>query len=395
MNDSASRVTPSDHGISASRREVLGALLDEVDETERAAVASLARSIIGLFHLELHHKLEGLKAAYAREHGQGGDGRADPPSHRLDLAEALTQVLERANYRRLSQEELDHALSERGLLPLSVSIDFGAYEDRLVFVRGETTRTNTVRQLWGLRTRTSQVCSFDRVCLYLRFRAGHPDAAGRGQLTALKLFRDIPKADLEMLFPNTRLRMRGLDKALLGVPAIVGGVPVMIKLLPAFLALAMLVGLIEGEVNEASILAGLSGLVGLVLFAGRQWTKFQSRKLLFMKMLSEHLYFRNTDNDDGVLSRIVDEAGEEESKEVLLAYVMLRSHPGATARELDAAVETWLMLRFGARVDFEIDDALRKLVRLGLVTEEGGRYRALPIEDTRAAVRVRWDELSP
>jgi hypothetical protein len=91
----------------------------------------------------------------------------------------------------------------------------------------------------------------------------------------------------------------------------------------------------------------------------------------------------------------VDEAGEEESKEVLLAYVMLQKHPGATARELDAAVEAWLLRRFGTRVDFEVDDALRKLVRLGLVSEDGGRHRALAIEDTRAAVRERWEELRP
>ena len=371
---------------------MLTALLDDADQDERPAIAALARSITGLFHLELHHRLEALKTAYAREHEGAGEG---PASQRHELADALTVVLERANYRRLSQEELDHALSERGLLPLNVSIDFEAYDERLVFVRGETIRRSTVKQLWGLRTREQEVCSFDRVCLYLRFRRGHRDAAGRAQLTALKLFRDIPKADLEMLFPNTRLRMRGLDKALLGVPAVVGGVPVVIKLLPAFVALAVLIGLIEGEVDEASIAAGLSGLVGLGLFAGRQWTKFQRHKLHFMKLLSEHLYFRNTDNDEGVLSRVVDEAGEEESKEVLLAYLTLRRHPRSTARELDARVEAWLLRRFGVRVDFEVDDALEKLVRLGLVAHEGDRFLAIDMADTRAAISERWEALRP
>jgi hypothetical protein len=142
-------------------------------------------------------------------------------------------------------------------------------------------------------------------------------------------------------------------------------------------------------------MAGLSGLVGLVIFAFRQWSKFQNRKILFMKMLSEHLYFRNTDNDEGVLSRIVDEAGEEESKEALLAYWFLRRHPGSTARALDGRIEEWLFARFGHRADFEVEDALEKLIRLGLVVSSADGLRALDVDQSGAALRDRWDELRP
>ena len=90
--------------------------------------------------------------------------------------------------------------------------------------------------------------------------------------------------------------MRLIDKLFIGVPAVVGGVPVLAKLAPVAIALGILVGFESGEVNKASIIAGLSGLVAMTLFLARQWDKFTKRKLQFMKQLSENLYFRNRGN---------------------------------------------------------------------------------------------------
>lgn len=61
--------------------------------------------------------------------------------------------------------------------------------------------------------------NYEQVVVYLRMR---DDFAGcRAGATLLKLFRNVPKADLEMLFPNTRVRMRLMDKLLIGIPAFI------------------------------------------------------------------------------------------------------------------------------------------------------------------------------
>src|SRR3712207_8715653 len=42
--------------------------------------------------------------------------------------------------------------------------------------------------------------------------------------TTLFRSQDVPRADLEMLFPNAQVRMRSIDKLLIGVPAVASGI---------------------------------------------------------------------------------------------------------------------------------------------------------------------------
>ena len=153
-------------------------------------------------------------------------------------------------------------------------------------------------------------------------------------------------------------------------------------------------GFRNGEIDNASIITGLTGLVVLGAYLFRQWGKFKNRRVLFNKELSENLYFRNLDNNEGVLTRLVDEAEEEECKESLLAYFLLyRSPAGLRAHELDAAVEAWLRERFRVTIDFEIGDALTKLEELGLVRREQERFVVTPPDDALARLRARWDAI--
>lgn len=67
--------------------------------------------------------------------------------------------------------------------------------------------------------------NYDRVVLFLRFadrgERNHPDLLpGR---VMIKLFQNVPEADLEMLFPNTQVAMRWSDRLLIGVPAVASG----------------------------------------------------------------------------------------------------------------------------------------------------------------------------
>jgi hypothetical protein len=41
-----------------------------------------------------------------------------------------------------------------------------------------------------------------------------PDSGSAVSL--IKLFHNVPKADLEMLFPNSRVRMKTIDKLIIG-----------------------------------------------------------------------------------------------------------------------------------------------------------------------------------
>jgi len=396
--------------IPLSRSEVIDALADELTAEDRTDFRSVAELLVALFHHEFHADLEKMKAYYAPFNPDDDGPFTEISEEKKDgfseaLAERLSWVLEKGNYRALKEKDVQRAFRERSLFPIEVSVDFDAYDDFVVYARGQSRRAANLPSWLGLRQRTVQVDTFDRVCLYIRFKTeAQLGKKQRKALTAhepgttlLKLFRNIPIADLEMLFPNTRLKMRLVDKLVIGVPAVVGSVPVAFKLAPAVIALMLLLGAeSDSPVNEASLIAGLSGLIGLGIFLFRQWDKFKNRKVLFMKMLSENLYFRNLDNNAGVLTHLVDEAEEEESKEALCAYCFLLRDPGRTARELDKTIERWFSERFSVEIDFDVEDALHKLERLGLAAcDDDGGYRAVGMLRALTELDRRWDEVFP
>ena len=113
----------------------------------------------------------------------------------------------------------------------------------------------------------------------------------------------------------------------------------------------------------------------------------------FMQALTQNLYFKNLDNNAGVFHRLTNDAEEEESKEAVLAYYFLLSNEQTMTRaELDKKIEQWLADRWQCRVDFEIKDALDKLLVLKLVTETDGQLSAVPIRQGIKNLDQRWDD---
>jgi len=375
---------------------------------------TLARLVEALFHHEFHERLERLKAAFA-PFDPDADTRAVPgasggPAGVAELVRGLEEVLEHANYEEVSKADLDVALEERSLIPFDIRVDFDDFADMLLFKRG--TKTTTVEKKTGIwpfrRTRSIAVESFDRLVMLLRyrdaefFRARGSDPGDLpfepGKLY-LQLFKDIPRADLEVLFPNVRVGMTRKHKALFFVPAFGAGIPVLIKvgvsLTALFTAIAIFLGLEEG--GDAAALAGATaGLTALAALGGylfRQYAKYKGTITRFLKGMTEQLFFKNIDSNAGVLRTLVDEAEEEEGKEALLAYYHLLAGGPATATELDRRIEAWFAERLDARLDFEIEDALEKLERLELVARDGDAFRAVPVAEAVRRADATWDAL--
>jgi hypothetical protein len=215
----------------------------------------------------------------------------------------------------------------------------------------------------------------------------------------IKLFRNIPKADLEMLFPNTEVQMKPIDKLILGVPAAVSGVAMVFTKLGTTLLLigslgSFYLGLRREPVllDQTALLALAAGLGAVAGFLWKQYNNFKQRKIRFMKTLAENLYFKNLDNNVGVLHHFTDAAEEEECKEAILGYYsLLTARTPMTAEELDSNIEAWFADRWGTGLDFEIADALVKLSRLGLVSNQGGRFAARPLRKALVTLDQAWD----
>jgi hypothetical protein len=359
-----------------------------------------------IFHFEFHQVIEALKNAYT-------DLDPDSDMRNPDLGEArqtesfvqlLDGLLEKANYERVTESELNQALVESSLFKIRLHVDFDDFSEVSLFARGVSLRKEALPTWFGLRSKTVEFTNYDRVVVYIRIRDDYRHskqdfASCRAGATLLKLFRNVPRADLEMLFPNTRVRMRLLDKLLIGVPALVsGGIVLTTKLGASLVLLGSLLGYWLGvskqpaELNQAGIMVLLAGVAALGGYLWKQFNNFKNRKLRFMQALTQNLYFKNLDNNAGVFHRLANDAEEEESKEAILAYYFLLTSEDPLSRaELDRAVESWFESSWQCAVNFEIDDALHKLLTLGLVTESGGRFSALSIDDGIRLLDQRWD----
>ena len=51
----------------------------------------------------------------------------------------------------------------------------------------------------------------------------------------------------------------------------------------------------------------------------------------------------------------------------------------------------WLKTTFGVDIDFEVDDALAKLERLGLLKRDGQKLSVLPLDEALILLDRRWD----
>jgi hypothetical protein len=359
-----------------------------------------------VFHFEFHQLIEGLKNAYADVDPDADTQRPEIRDTRIDesFVELLDDLLEKANYERVTQADLNRALSESSLFKISLHVDFDDFSEVSLFARGESVRNETVSSWFGLRKTTIEFVNYERVVVYIRMRddfvrSKHDFASCRAGATLLKLFRNVPKADLEMLFPNTRVRMRLRDKLLIGIPALVsGGVVLTTKLGASLVLLGSLFGYWFGvsnrpaEINQASIMALFAGAAALAGYLWKQFNNFKNRKLRFMQALTQNLYFKNLDNNAGVFHRLVNDAEEEESKEAILAYYfLLTSEEALTKAELDQKIERWFDSRWNCAIDFEIDDALRKLLALGLVETSAEQLVAVPIDQGIRRLDQRWD----
>ena len=383
-----------------------------LSEDEVKAFREFCRILEALFHFEFHARLEKLKNCY-RPFNPDADTRhiydySDEEKSKLQkqLVSEMTAVLDAANFEKVTAEDLKQALGEESLFQIRLEVDFEDFEDVIFFRRGETVKEEILVKFFGLRKKKFQFTNYERVAIYIKFREkAYFEERGRKHLyfepgsTIIKLFQNVPKADLEMLFPNSKVRMKTIDKIIIGVPAVVSGMIVLVTKLGASLLLVGAVILFwlgikdeEVQIKQQQLIALGAGLGTLGGFLFRQINKYKNRKIKFMKALSDNLYFKNLDNNAGVFYQLIDAAEEEEFKEAVLAYYfLLTAKEALTQKELDRRIENWLAERWNCSVDFEIGDAVDKLRRLELIEVDANSLRCIPLSAAKQQIDSIWD----
>ncbi|MCC9070662.1 DUF3754 domain-containing protein [Flavobacterium sp. F-65] len=320
--------------------------------------------------------------------------------------ETLKTVLADGNYTRIDKETLDEAFKESDLIGLNLAIDFNAFKDYELYVRGHHKAKETVTKFIFWK-KEIEIEYYDRVMIYLNYNdadylSEKKVKLGKGPIdpgtVVLKIFKRVPKNDLETIFPNAIPMMSTSDKLLLWVPGIFGGVSLLsTTVIPALIG--MYGAYQSGEAidllnSKTSLNQGLIALGVLSAYLFRQYSNFVNKKIKYSKMLSDSLYFKNVGNNSGVFYSLLNSSEEEILKETILAYVFLnRSKNPLTAEELDNQIESWFKTKLDTELDFDVNDALLKLKSIGLGIEKNGKWEVISLEKALVTIDELWDTI--
>ncbi len=390
------------------------------------------------YHFQFHASLERLKDNYAP---------FDPDAETKSLIELTPEerasreakmvtdfktILERANYVPLSQASLQRAFEEKSLISLKTSVDLNDFDSIVCYCRGDIYKITSVKKFFKKVDKTVNV--FERVVLLLKFKDEAYFAAKKAKMDSLKftpgkmylyLYKNIPKFDIEFLFPNVKTRMTWKDRLLFGIPAIGAAIAIILRVLPELL---LVIGVIlfitvgpdhlkelrPSEEDVRNIMPVLVAMLSLVVslggFAFKQYTTYKNKQIKFQKNVTETLFFRNIASNAGVFGSLIDAAEEEECKEIILVYYhLLTSKSPLTPEHLDNRIEAWMDEKFGTKIDFDINGPLNNLEAIrGFIVKDGFRSASIPevplltkdthgnchvlsLDDAKALIDYVWD----
>jgi len=355
--------------------------------------------ISSVFHFEYLQKLESLKDLFApfdpdtQTRLLQDPGKVEREKLMNRLFDEFTQLMERANFKKLGKADVEAAVeggaSDWGI---NMNVNFDVFEHLELFIRGEgRTKRSRRHKVWFWKSVEVPVETYQRVALAVKLKP-HKRLPKSLDTRAVffKLFKDIPKLDLEMILPGTTIQMPGTQRSKFGA-TLVGTIAYAI-----YKVWFDLIGA-AAALGKGLMFAGQAALMPIFVLGGygyKQYAGYQITKQSYSKMLTESLYYQTLDNNAGVLTHILDEAEEQECREAILAYYcLLRFAPeqGWTPEQLDDYVELYLEGAANLKVDFEIGDAIDKVERLGIVTRTGNMVRAIPLAQALEKLDYRWD----
>jgi hypothetical protein len=327
------------------------------------------------------------------------------------FVDGMKALMQNANYTQVDPSQVEIIMSRETHYGLDLHVDMSAFEEILIFYRGKTTRREERRdrRRLYLSKQTFELPIFQR--LFILFKLKPADVRVReimatekcdrkeaertvkklrGLLPAqirddyiyMKLFKNIPQADLEMIFPNTKIKFRMFDKLKLGAT---GGAGLGAGIFGAAGKIALL---------STNPVAAAGAAVGLGGVAFRQVMNVVNQKNRYMVTMAQNLYFHAMADNRGVMTLMADHAAEEDIKEEMLLYSVLAKEPVSVGDldEVDEAIEQYLRNTYGIEVDFDVRDALMRLIADGIVSQlPDGTLKTLSPAEGARHIDALWD----
>ncbi|XP_024962723.1 uncharacterized protein LOC112502934 [Cynara cardunculus var. scolymus] len=224
---------------------------------------------------------------------------------------------------------------------------------------------------------TIQEPTFDRIIVVYRRVGGTKGKKERGIF--VKHLKQIPMADMEIVLPekkNPSLTpmdwVKFLTTAVLGLVTATGSI----------------------ETPQADfwvIVAVISTVVG---YCAKIYFTFQANMDTYQNLITQFMYDKQLDSGKGTLLHLCDDVIQQEVKEVIISFFILMEQGKATLKELDIKCEELIKEEFGERCNFDVDDAVQKLEKLGIIVKDAiGRYYCVGLKRANEIIGTTTEEL--
>ncbi|XP_040370842.1 uncharacterized protein LOC112186322 isoform X4 [Rosa chinensis] len=199
---------------------------------------------------------------------------------------------------------------------------------------------------------TIQEPTFDRIIVVYRQATTDEDSPERA--IHIKHFKNIPMADLEIVLPEKKSPgLTPMDWLSFIGSAIVG-------------LIAVFTSIETTKVDLWVIFAILSTLIG---YCAKTYFSFQQNLADYQNLITQSMYEKQLDSGRGTLLHLCDDVIQQEVKEVIISFLVLNERGNSTLPDLDKTCE-WMMKNwFNDEINFDVDDAVKKLEKLGIVTK--------------------------
>jgi hypothetical protein len=286
----------------------------------------------------------------------------------------VQHMLEKANFEKLSDDQVRTALKAGNTHGMKVKLDEDSLEEMAIWVRGRSTAPYNRRTLaHPIKGETSKIAIFNRLAVITR-PAGEPTVQ-------VRLFKDIPIRDVEALLPNANVRM-GLRDAVMMVGGGAGAVwTVATKVLA--------VGLVAATQLLWVIAIPLGGLFWKVFSGYRRAIKDRDSNR------AKHLYFQSLGANRSAIHMISFMICEEEIKEAVLLYVFCLDAENDGRSTLESTtkteIEEYLKNLTSIDVDFDIADAIETLTRMEL-WKDRAEMHVISIAEAESKLEAYWQQ---
>ncbi|MCC5787674.1 MAG: DUF3754 domain-containing protein [Phycisphaerales bacterium] len=284
-------------------------------------------------------------------------------------------LLQRANFHKLSGDQMQEAIVAGQISGLRVKLDEERLDMLSVWVRGRGWSSRTARSFSRpFRGQVVPMPLFRRVLVFARLK-DDPSIH-------LKMFREIPLSGLEALLPHARAKMGWFDRmqAFAGAGGVIGST--VWRLSKMGIRFTSIGGRLILRTQILWMIA-----FALVLLMFRAVFGFKRARDKRDTQRTRHLYFQNMSNNAGAIHTLTTMVAQEEQKEAILAWTLCTAaergllEPITTEDDLRDRAGRYIAKRFGIRIRFDAKDACEALDRMGLWADRAS-FRVMDAQES-------------